>query len=43
MFCVLSGDGQSGAAPRGDTGRAQKTKVTIVTGPREGVTACHTG
>lgn len=35
MFCVLLGDGRSGVATRGDTGEAQKTKFTIVTGPRE--------
>lgn len=35
MFYVLLGDGQSGAATRGDTGEAQKTKFTIVTGSRE--------
>lgn len=37
MFCVLSGDGPSGAAPRGNPGKAQKQRLleSLVLGSRE--------
>ena len=34
---------ESGAAARGYMGEAQTDKVGVVTGPRTGVTACHSG
>lgn len=35
VLCVLTCDGQSGAATRGDRGEARKTKCVLLTGPRE--------